>query len=307
MKRLLLAATLAAFLPSLLPATARCGGAWVPDPGDGYVYLGFSRKTAHTSWNSAGESFDNLTRGTAPKAHHHDFRYGFLSGELGLFENLSATFVITYLDGFEGPKDDLERNHGLSDAWFGLKYQFLHGAWPMAAGVIMRTPIFYDMDGPYERHLYDDEGNFLGNSPEWRGLLKEDFTFAYFVSRSFPQYGAWASMDIGYTYRTGCSSDDIPVNGEVGYRLPTDYLPVYAKAGVNFVGSVGNVGDRAPDDRFGGRPTFNFNDASMLRASASLIFGLAHEVTAEVGYGQWLWGHSARQYKEPFFSVGYRY
>jgi len=53
-----------------------CGGAWVPTPGDGDVQLGFSRKTASTSWNTDGETFRNLNnRGVVS---YHDFRYAYL-------------------------------------------------------------------------------------------------------------------------------------------------------------------------------------------------------------------------------------
>lgn len=41
---------------------AFCGGAWVPAPGDGDVQLGFSRKTASSSWDANGDSFENTTR-----------------------------------------------------------------------------------------------------------------------------------------------------------------------------------------------------------------------------------------------------
>ena len=49
-----------------------CGGAWVPAPGDGDVQLGFSRKTASSSWNSSGVAFENTTRVDGElKQHYH--------------------------------------------------------------------------------------------------------------------------------------------------------------------------------------------------------------------------------------------
>jgi hypothetical protein len=35
-----------------------------------------------------------------------------------------------------------ELNSGFTDSWIGLKYQFLHGAWPMAFEVNSRIPIY---------------------------------------------------------------------------------------------------------------------------------------------------------------------
>ena len=42
-----------------------------------------------------------------------------------------------------------------------------------------------DIDGPYTSELYNEEGEFVGHSPEWRGLLKEDYTLEGILSRSF--------------------------------------------------------------------------------------------------------------------------
>jgi hypothetical protein len=81
-----------------IPETGLCGGAWVPAPGEGDLQLGFSRKTATSSWDVSGNSFDNTTTFEgATVAHHHDFRYGYLSGEVGLLNRLSTHFTMTYL------------------------------------------------------------------------------------------------------------------------------------------------------------------------------------------------------------------
>src|SRR5689334_4496226 len=99
-----------------LPATGFCGGAWVPTPGQGDVQLGFSRKTADTSWDSSGSSFVNLTTQNGQRVRtYHDFRYAYLSGEIGLLPRLSTRFLATYPYGLEGPHSDLEKNAGLSD------------------------------------------------------------------------------------------------------------------------------------------------------------------------------------------------
>ena len=293
-------------LLSLSAVEAFAGGGWVPDPGDGYASLGYSRKTAHRSWNADGLPFDNLT-GNPPVDHHHDFRYGYLSGEAGIVRNVSVHWLMTYLDGFEGPKSDLERNRGLSDAWFGAKYAVRRGTWPVAFGATVRTPFFYDVTGPYTRRYFNDDGEQVSLSPEWRGILKHDLTLYGAVSRSLKGGRGWASFDAGYRFREGSPADEFPMNADLGYPLPWNFRNTRFKLGVNYVHSLGNETPREPDDRFGGNSNFSFNDASMMRVAASFLGDVAGPLQAEVGYAQWVWGNSARQYKEPFLSLNYNY
>lgn len=291
-----------------LPGAALAGGAWVPEPGQGDVQLGYSRKTASTSWNAFGDSFTNTTVVNGQvKRHFHDFRYGYLSGEVGLLPRLSTTFLLTYLHGLEGPGDDLEKNTGPSDAWFGLKFALAQGDLPMALAFTYRTPYFYDLEGPYSRYLYDSQGNIRDVSPEWRGVLKHDYTLSYLVSRSFQEGRGWLNLQAGYTWREGAPANEVPVWGEFGWPLPLWKLQ--GKVSAVYVRSMGNDSPRQPDDRFGSRPDFNFNDASMARAGVGLIapLGKSGRWSVEAGYNQWLWGESARQYDEPYLSVGRRF
>jgi hypothetical protein len=288
-----------AFLLALAAAGAHAGGAWLPDAGRGSVYLGFSRKTAHTSWDDRGHSFENTGR-----VANHDFRYLYLSGEVGLNRRLAATFLVTRLDGREGPSGALERNAGLSDAWFGLKLRLTDGDWKSALALTLRTAEFYDIEGPYSRDLYSSEGEFLGHSPEWRGLLREDYTLEEVVSRSFREGRYWATGSVGYTYRVGAPADQVPLVVDFGAWSRSRRLAVKVQALV--VRSLGNDSERRPGDRFGSRPGFNFNDASMARVGASLIvpLGSARRWSFEAGYNIWVWGRSARQYEEPFVALG---
>ena len=281
---------------------ALAGGAWVPEPGAGDVQLGYSRKTAHTSWNAFGETIENTGR-----FQNHDFRYTYLSGEIGLLRGLSGTFLVTWLDGREGPDGDLHRNVGWSDAWFGLKYGWGPSQRPMALRLVLRTPVFYDISGPYSLELYDSDGEFLGLSPEWRGLLKYDLTLSWLHSRSLRGGAGWWSAEVGYTYREGAPADQVPVGIDAGWTLPWHGL--IAKGSVVYVRSLGNDSARQPDDRFGSRASFNFNDASMARAGLSFLlpFGRDGRWTAEAGYNLWFWGRSARQYEEPFLSLSRRF
>lgn len=211
----------------------------------------------------------------------------------------------------------MEKNFGLSDAWLGLKFRVREGAWPQAVRATWRTPFLYDQPGPYARHLYRvrkdhlqsafqgvvDSTAFVMNSPEWRGLLRNDLTLTYAVSHSFRRFQGWMSLEAGYDFRQGAPSDDIPMNFEVGYALPFRSCRPYLKASLNLVKSVGNNSIAAPEDRFG--TTSTFNNASILRGGVSLIFPFFQQkMSLEAGYSQWLWGRGARQYREPFFSVG---
>lgn len=289
------------------PESLLAGGAWVPEPWQGDVQLGFSQKTANTSWDSFGDSFHHTTvHDGETVGHYHDFRYAYLSGELGLVRRLSATWTVTYLYGLEGPLEELEKNAGLSDAWFGLKYAVRQGDWPVALAFIYRTPMFYDLSGPYSRYLYDSAGNIRDESPEWRGVLKHDYTLSVVASHSFKDGRGWANLQTGYTWREGAPADEIPVWADIGYPLP--FWGAAAKLSAVYIGSQGNDSPRKPDDRFGSRPGYSFNDASMARVGAGLLVPLGRTgTTLEVGYNQWIWGRSARQYDEPYLSLGYRF
>jgi hypothetical protein len=292
----------AGLLSLILPRVAAAGGAWVPAPGQGDVTVGYSDKTAVTSWDASGNVFVNKQGGGLRS--YHDFRYGYLSGEVGLVKNLSGTFLVTYLDGFEGPKATAERNSGLSDSWFGLKYSLRQGSTPMAINFTYRTPLFYDLPGTYNRHLFDQKGNIRGNSPEWRGLLKHDYTLSYMVSRSLFEGRGWGNLQVGYDWREGAPADDFPIYAELGYPLPFWGANVKVASGMVF--SRHNNSKPEPDDRFGG--TSGFNDASIVKLGVALLTPIAHgRYYAELGYNQWVWGRSARRYKEPYLSINRRF
>jgi hypothetical protein len=287
---------------SLAASAALAGGAWVPDRGDGDVQVGYSVKTADAVWDPRGE--------TRVSNSWHIFRHAYGGGEIGLGHDLSFRFMFVYLDGLEGPRGDMEHNAGFSETYLGLKYRLREGTWPMALGLNVRTSYLYDLPGEYDRHLFledDDEAVFKGVSPEWRGLLGEDYGLSYLVSRSLPE-GGWANLEVGYSYRTGNLADEIPLYVEVGYPLPwQDFI---LKGTYTWVQSVGNEGDeRAPDDRFGCSPNNCFPDASRMVLGASLFrdFGEAKKWWAETGWNQFVWGRSTRQYEEPYVTLGRRF
>lgn len=290
---------------TVISTAGYCGGAWVPAPGQGDVQLGASRKTASSSWDSDGNVFVNAN--SQGVISYHDFRYGYLSGEVGLLPRLSTRFLITYLNGLEGAHADIEQNTGLSDAWFGLKFALDRGAWPMAVSTTMRTPYFYDLPGAYNRYIYDAQGRRRSPSPEWRGLLKRDFSLTYLLSHSYQEGRGWINLETGYTWREGAPADQVPLSAEVGYPLP--YLGAAVKGSLYLVRSLSNESPKEPDDRFGSGGTTDFNEASMARLGVSFIVPLGHsgKTSLEAGYNQWVWGISARRYREPFLSIGRRF
>jgi hypothetical protein len=293
------------FFLTFFPRAGHCGGAWVPSPGNGDAQIGFSRKTASSSWNTDGDVFVNAN--SQGKISYHDFRYGYLSGEIGLLPRVSVRFLSTYLYGLEGPHVDEEKNTGLSDAWFGLKFALAQGSWPMALGATYRTPYFYDLPGAYNRYLFDAQGNRRGVSPEWRGLLKHDYTLTYLLSHSYREGRGWMNFETGYTWREGAPADQIPVSAEIGHPLP--FWGAAVKGSAVYVRSRSNQSPRQPDDRFGSGATTNFNQASMAKLGVSFIapLGSSGRTSVEVGYNQWVWGISARRYREPFLSFGRRF
>jgi hypothetical protein len=286
-----------ALLASTIPSRTDAGGGWVNQPGQAGLTFGFSRKTADEAWNPEGVVRSNLTK--------HDFRYVYVNGEVGIVNRLSALFLVTYLHGIEGE----EVNIGLSDAWLTAKYAVARGEWPMAVAFQMRTAYLYDLEGPYDRHLYmEGDGDpppaeFRGVSPEWRGILKEDYTLAYAVSRNIMRRG-WATLETGYTWRVGAPADQWPIYAEAG--IPVNLWSSWIKGTSYFVKSLNNDTAREPDDRFGASANNNFNDASMWRLGASALVPIPGSgVQLEAGYNHWVWGRSARIYHEPFFSLNY--
>lgn len=94
---------------------------------------------------------------------------------------------------------------------------------------------------------------------------------------------------------------------DLGYPLP--FLHSYGKFAASYYRSLGNDSPPQPDDRFGVSATNNFNNASYLRLALSVLvpFGRRGEYYVEAGYGQWVWGISARRYREPFISIDRRF
>ncbi len=298
--RILRTSAIAFIATTLAAAPAFAGGAWVPEKGDGDVQLGYSVKTANKSWNPRGE--------TRTSNSWHIFRYVYAGGEVGLGGDFSFRYLVLFLDGLEGPRGHMEHNSGFSETFLGLKYAIHEGTWPMAVALNVRTSYLYDLGGEYDRHEFNEDGEVDGNSPEWRGLLGEDYGLSFLISRSLFDGRGWTNFELGYNYRTGNLADEVPLYVEVGYPLPWQSLIL--KGTYRWVQSVGNNSDkRSPGDRFGCSPNNCFPDASMMAVGGSLFrdFGDDRKWWGEAGVNQWVWGRSARQYQEPYFSIGRRF
>ncbi|HEX5758004.1 MAG TPA: hypothetical protein VF121_02320 [Thermoanaerobaculia bacterium] len=301
----------AAALLMMAASPALAGGAWVPPAGGGDVQFGYSEKTARASWDPRGE--------TRVSGSWHIFRYGYSGAEVGVGYDTSVRYLVLYLDGLEGQRGDMERNRGFSELFLGVKHQLRQGTWPMALSLNVRTSYLYDLTGPYDRHLFlpddddldgdgdDEDAAFKGESPEWRGLLGEDYGLTYLVSRSLAD-GGWFNLETGYTYRTGNLADEIPFLVELGYPLP--WRSLIAKGTFSWVHGIGNDSEtREPDDRFGCSPNNCFPDASRMVLGAALFrsLGAQQRWWLEAGYNQWIWGRSSRKYEEPYLSLGRKF
>ena len=283
-------------------APADAAGGWVPAQGEGYMQAGFSRKTADSWWDGDGHVAARVNE--AGESHQHDFRYGYPSGEVGIRDRLAFDFLLTYLWGYEGYQPELERNAGFSDAWLGVSWQALHDAWPLAIRATLRTPFLYDQPGAYERHLYGVEGDstfFVMNSPEWRGLLRNDLALSVALSHCLGSMPAWISTEIGINLRQGAPADEIALRMEAGHDLPAVFGG-QAQAALNGVWSLGNDTPASGADRF--RSGHMFNHASMARGTLSVLRPV-HEWVVEAGYARWLYGRGARRYQEPFISLSH--
>ena len=178
----------------------------------------------------------------------------------------------------------------------------------MALAATERTPIFYDLPGPYNRYLFDAQGNRPGVSPEWRGLLKHDYTLSYLMSHSY------ARPRLAGTARRatpGARALRPTPSRSRRRRVPAAFLGLAAKgAGSPTSGAATTTRRARPDDRFGSSARNNFNDAETAQGRRSWLVPLraaASAGTSRSGYNQWLWGISARRYREPYLSLGYQF
>ncbi len=282
----------------------------------------------------------------------HDFRYTYFQGQIGICKNLELDFTINWLNGLEAQRSDpytgklwtyydsegnmvigengtyhyavWEKNHGFTDSWIGLKYQFLHGNWPMAIEVNTRFPDLYNEPTEvYTRFktqfvsvTYNDVANdtsytlkdtIIEPGSEWRGLLKRDLAFVIHSGHSFMDGKIYTQGFLGYNIRQGAFADQVMVGISGGYNWKiNDMVTIIPNLSFDYIGGIGNGGQPDSTDRFNSvYKNYNFNNSKHFRMYANVDFMLNDRFDAKIGYGSWLWGKGEVKYTEMFFQLSY--
>ena len=291
----------------------------------------------------------------------HVFRYYYFQGYLGICKNLELDWTINYLVGREAQTANpytgqkwtymdangnpiigadgtyhyavWEKNSGFTDSWLGLKYQFIHGPWPVAVELTSRFPDLYDEPGDvYTRNKWYFNNNLGTSSPlvqytavngntsstvkdtviepgsEWRGLLKRDFGLTFHTGHSFlSNYALYVQAFAGYNIRQGAYADQLlfGINGGYSWKV-SDHVILLPSLWLDYVGGIGNGGQPDLSDRFFSvYKNYNFNNSKHLRAyiNAEVIFN--EQLDVKAGYGNWLWGVGEVKYNEMFIQLSY--
>jgi hypothetical protein len=279
---------------------AAAGGGWVPAPAGGYVNLAFVDKASSSGWDARGRSTSSASDAAT---NRDDLKFIALSSEFGVVPGVSALVVVPFLIGREGRMDPLDEGIGFSDLFLGGKVAILEGATAIAGSVIARVPWLYDTGGPYRRFdSFQDQANHKLSS-QWRGLLKYDLAFTVHGSMSLADRG-WVSLEPGIVLRTGAPSHAATTSAEVGYAF-IESLPLALKLFSYVSLSLHTNREPLQDDRFQSSLVYDFNDSSMWKVGASVLWRPYRALWVEGGYSRWVWGRSAREYQEPFVSIGW--
>lgn len=318
------------------------GGPWVQKPGKVRLSFGFSRKTAGTLWRNG--VLEEPADSTLVDGLFHDFQYAYLYGEVGIVENLELSGTINYLFGYERISRDpvtgkaiapaWELNQGFTDSWLNLKYQFLHGDYPMAVMVSSRFPDLYDEPGDvYTRYVKKTYTQAIDTvtadgrdtlqtvsrtvteaSGEWRGLLKRDLGIHLLAGHSFGSDG-WVEGMLAYNFRQDAFADQLLFSVGGGYNINAvtgwTFTP---KVVFDYTGGLGNGEVPDPSDRFGfkdaqGRYVANnyFNNGRYGRLYGSLIVGSENGYGLEIGAGRWIFGNGSARYWETYAQASYQF
>jgi hypothetical protein len=284
------------------PLAARAGGGWVDDPGHGGVRLGFDWKYQPGAGrlDTKGEPYRSLYSMT------HDYRFLYLSADVGVYPGFEASMLVTYLwadEMVDSTAEDPSRHyHGPSDMWVGLKYQVLSGAFPTAIGASVRLP-----------YLYESQ-SFHGTQKTTNitGLLERDYDFTAAVSHSFND-DLYGSLTGGFRIKEGAATNQITMLAECGGTLPVLDRRLFGKIAVDGAFSVGEPDESTSRDRFDGlsleRGThlFDFNDASYLRPGIELGYRITDRLGVSAGLSYIVWGHSTVVYRDVLIQAGYSF
>jgi len=348
--------------------TSNAGGPWVLGKGQSNLSLGFSRKVGKERWsqfhldpnytpknlNDDVDSFALVTpkANTTVDGKFHDFRYYYFQGSIGITKNLEFDWTLNWLEGREAQTKDpktgklhtstdesgntdtfavWELNSGFTDPWLALKYQFKHGAWPMAVELNSRFPDLYQQPGDaytrynyqYLLYTYNDvdhdtsytlRDTIVEAGSEWRGLNGRDIAFMLHTGHSFFENGAlYLQGFLGYNWRRSLQfqrtaySDQVMIGINGGYNVKiNEHINLLPKFWVDYIGGIGNGGQPTLGDRFySPYKNNNFNNSKTLRGYLNMDVILDNRLDVQAGVGKWLWGRGAVKYTEMFVQLSY--
>ncbi len=282
--------------------TATAGGGWVPEPGEGSIRIGYNWKTQSDAMRRdiEGELYKALS------SMNLDYRFLYLSGEVGVYRGVELSALVTYLwadETVDSTSEDPSRHyHGPSDMWVGLKYQLWGGDYPTAVSANVRLPYLYEASSTRNGHLLT----------EIPGLMMRDYEIWASVSRSFdPTF--YASFNSGFRIKEGAATNQILLSSDAGGSFPVAGTKVGAKIGVNCMFSVGEPEPSTSKDRFSGLTLetdnhfFDFNDASFIQPQVGVWVDLLPNVNLSAGYAFLAWGHSMVEHHDVVVQLGYSF
>jgi hypothetical protein len=294
-------ALLATLLLFIAAAPLLAGGGWTDEPGKGAIRIGYD-------WKHQPDAKRLGTKGEAYRALFNmtlDYRFLYLSGDVGIIKGLEASWLFTYLWAAEEVDSTSEEPshyyHGPSDMWLGLKYQIFDGAFPTAVSVNARLPYLYEAIGT-------ENGQVLTEVP---GLLENDYEASIAVSHSF-DLGIYSTLTGGFRIKEGAATNQITFAAEAGGALPILDGRIGGKLVVDGAFAVGTPDESTSKDRFSGyslegKHFFDFNDASYIRPGVALYARITPWLDISAGYSYIAWGHSAVVYHDVFAQLGYSF
>lgn len=292
----------AASLLTLVPTRGIAGGGWVDEQGKGSIRIGYDWKpqVGALRRDIEGNLYNALFNTS------HDYRFLYLSGDVGIVPRLEGSLVLTYLWAWEivdsTSEEPSQIYHGASDMWVGLKYQLLDGAFPVAVGGTVRLPYLYEASSTRN-------GQPLTNVP---GLLGHDYELSVAVSHSITPR-LYATAMGAFRLREGASANQLIYGVDGGYTLPMLDDRVTVRACIDGVASVGEPRESTSFDRFPGYRTerdghaFDFNNASYFRPQVGLNVRVLPGIDVGLGFAYIVWGHSTVVYRDILAQIGYTF
>ncbi|MBK9167703.1 MAG: hypothetical protein IPM24_09590 [Bryobacterales bacterium] len=237
-------------------------------PGEGFAATIFDWKRGQNRHDDQGRPFD------AAGGRQHDFRFLTQYLAYGLPKGFEVSALVPYLWGreaFEDPNRNFSHT-GLNDIWLSVRKQVLYNdlvPLGVAAEFKFTEPI---------RH-----------ADRWLGELTHDIMISAFSVKAGTNW--WAAPKVGYKWREGAFSDEVPYVFDTGYR-PGFLRPLrdmYVKGLFTGNFSLNNHSPASPKDRFGNLNLaappdhyFTFNAGAQHRAGFGVGFRLIQNWNVEI-------------------------